>query len=89
MAIWKITKNIIDNNDDHQVSSNFKNDVKLPYKFRLLDDDGKVYFEGLSNDDSSFSPLDDYALPSYGCTEIQYNEFKTEIEKCENIWKTL
>ena len=43
----------------------------FPHSFRLLDDDGEVYFYGNSNDDSSFDPLDDYGS-AFGCTEIQY-----------------
>jgi hypothetical protein len=42
-------------------------------KFRILDDDGIVYYEGYSNNSSSFSPLDSYAK-SDGCTDIQYFE---------------
>jgi len=73
--MWKITKNIIDLNEDHQVSHDHKEGADLPHHFRLFDDDGELYFEGVSDDDSSedaFSPLDEYAMPSYGCTEIQY-----------------
>jgi len=39
------------------------------YKFRLLDDDGKVQYVGYSNDPSSFVPLD-----QFGCTSIEYYE---------------
>lgn len=42
------------------------------YKFRLLDDDGQVYYAGRSDDDSSFAPLDCFGLPNAGCTVIQY-----------------
>ncbi len=45
---------------------------KCKFKFRLLDDDDNVYAEGISDDDSSFEPLDDFAMPSWGCTAIQY-----------------
>jgi len=40
--------------------------------FRLLDDDGEVYYRGRSSDSSSFGPLDDFGAPNAGCTEIQY-----------------
>ena len=52
--------------------------------FRLLDDDGEVYAEGLYvGDDSedSFAPLDDWGMPAWGCTEIQY--------KRGEAWETL
>lgn len=42
------------------------------HTFRLLDDDGIVYYEGVSTVAASFAPLDDYGKPNDGCTEIQY-----------------
>lgn len=51
--------------------------MKMPYKFRLYDDDGNLYYEGYSDDNSSekaFAPLDDYGMPNDGCTEIRYLE---------------
>ena len=50
-------------------------------KFRLLDDDGNVYFEGriiIKGDDigggeEDFMPLDGFG-EGFGCTEIQYLE---------------
>ncbi|MCX7394475.1 MAG: hypothetical protein NTW75_10155 [Planctomycetales bacterium] len=47
----------------------------LKYPFRLLDDDGGVYYEGLSDDDSSqeaFAPLDDFGEGYAGCVTIEY-----------------
>lgn len=49
------------------------------FKFRLLDDDGEVYFYGYSSscdDEKAFAPLDYYGA-SYGCVEIQYKNPKT------------
>ena len=51
--------------------------ASLPYEFRLLDDDGEVYFSGRCGDiaaafeDAAFAPLD-WAEPNFGCTELQY-----------------
>lgn len=47
--------------------------------FRMLDDDGEVYYHGRVTGDSDsadadFGPLDDYGTPNAGCTEIQYYE---------------
>jgi hypothetical protein len=61
-------------------SSNYPDDIaipvcavmRLPYQFRLLDDDGEVYYKGFCSCGSSFAPLDDYGMPDSGCTEIQY-----------------
>ena len=49
----------------------------LKYQFRLLDDDGAVYYEGLSSSSSSFAPLDDYGMPNDGCVAIQYRNKTT------------
>lgn len=54
---------------------------KCKYAFRLLDDDGEVYFHGRSSNNSSFAPLDQFGMPGYGCTEIQYYE--------DGKWQTL
>lgn len=42
--------------------------------FRMLDDDGEVYYHGKCSDNSSFDPLDQFGMPNAGCTEIQYFE---------------
>lgn len=55
---------------------------RMGHQFRLLDDDGHVYFHGYAADDSSFEPLD-WATPRYGCTDIQYRDGET------NEWKSL
>jgi hypothetical protein len=55
----------------------------LPYEFRLLDDDGEVYFEGKCGDlneadgDQAFEPLD-WAETRYGCTKMQYRKVGNE-----------
>lgn len=45
-------------------------------KFRLLDDDGEVYFYGVmipTNEEIIFAPLDEFGL-DYGCTSIEVFE---------------
>ena len=84
--MWKITRNIIDADEPNPVkpvSHNFNGpafDLFPTRKFRLLDDDGEVYFEGLITEaalngpeEESFAPLDDFGR-GYGCTELQYRE---------------
>ena len=73
--MWKITKNYQE--ETLYTSSNFKEDVELKHKFKIYDDDGELYCEGLSDDDCSFDPLDDYGMPSLGATEIHYLNPKT------------
>ena len=56
---------------------------ELPHRFRLLDDDGEVYYLGRSDDQDSevaFAPLD-WATGYAGCTEIQYRR--------DGHWETL
>ena len=51
----------------------------MPYKFRLLGDDGEIYAYGYSktcDDDDAFNPLDRY-MNDYGVTEIQYKNQNT------------
>lgn len=45
-------------------------DPRLIHSFRLLDDDGIVYFNG-SASELNFNPLDDYGV-AFGCTEMQH-----------------
>lgn len=49
------------------------NESKLvnPVKFRLLDDDGCVYYYGVMSEDACFDPLDDFGTPNAGCTCIE------------------
>ena len=49
-------------------------------KFRLLDDDGNIYFysKGLTDfGENAFNPLDRFGGPGYGCTDIQYKNAET------------
>jgi hypothetical protein len=55
---------------------------ELPHEFRLKDDDGEIYYEGRSDDNTSedaFEPLD-WANAGSGCTSIEYlNDGEWEI----------
>jgi hypothetical protein len=44
---------------------------KYKYPFRLYDDDGELYYEGLCVENNSFYPLDE-EQPNSGVTEIHY-----------------
>ena len=97
--MWIFTSNIVDSVFPNHPAKLFrsakfnKEDFALlpTIKFRLLDGDGEVYFEGLMDKiqyneedgiNGPFEPLDMF-LYSYGCTEIQF--FNTETNK----WETL
>jgi hypothetical protein len=69
-----VITNIIENSlkDDLLIqrhSSLKSNKHKFP--FRMYDDDGDLFYEGLSKVNFSFSPLDEMGYNS-GCTEIHY-----------------
>jgi hypothetical protein len=44
-------------------------------RWRALDDDNNAYYEGLyigPDDETLFGPLNDFAMPDAGATDIQY-----------------
>ena len=72
--MWVITRDLINNNLRKGVcSSNFVKGTVLPFEFRLLDDDGAVYYRGWGDDNASFGPLR-FGQANAGCTKIQYWE---------------
>lgn len=42
------------------------------HRFRLIDDDNCLCYQGRSTADDSFTPLDCFGTPDAGCTIIQY-----------------
>ena len=76
--MWTITNDLIDDGKKVGTASLNYDEAKaalLKHRFRLLDDDGEIYYEGLSDDCDSqraFAPLDDFAKGYAGCTEIFY-----------------
>lgn len=49
--------------------------TELKNRFRMLDDDGELYYEGrcdTADDDNALGPLDDFGTPNAGATTIQY-----------------
>jgi hypothetical protein len=76
--MWTITNDLIDAGKKVGTSSCNYNDTKtaeVKHRFRLLDGDGEIYYEGLSDDCESqraFAPLDDFGRGYAGCTEIHY-----------------
>lgn len=85
--MWIITNDLLDQGKNVDIRSrDFDEDTKngLIHRFRLLDGDDEVYYEGLSDDCDSgkaFAPLDDFGEGYAGCTEIQYLQ--------NGIWMTL
>ena len=62
-------------------------------RFRLLDDDGNLYYEGLfihspdyNEGDLGFEPLRDWGEPNDGCTEIWY---ECTVENGDKVWAML
>lgn len=54
-------------NQKKEISDKFK------YKFRLLDGDRNIYFEGISTKNDSFEPLDCLGN-EFGCVDLQFLE---------------
>ena len=87
---WYIDKDLIDGGESEGRWNGIEQTIEqckrhCTHKFRMLDDDGNLYYEGYSDDcdgESAFDPLDDYGTPNAGCTEIQY---KNGVGK----WETL
>ena len=53
--------------------------VTMGKKFRMKDDDGEIYYEGMifetdKTETTGFEPLDDFGEPNAGCTSIEYLE---------------
>ncbi len=76
--MWTITNDLLENGKNVGSSSCNYDESKaalLTHRFRLLDDDGEIFYEGLSDDCDSqraFAPLDDFGEGYAGCTEIHY-----------------
>jgi len=70
---WIITEDIIEENlvgvrcGDKTITDN-------KATFELFDGDGELYAKGvIFGEYDGFEPLDDYGMPSLGCTEIKIN----------------
>lgn len=59
-------------------------------RFRLLDDDGNVYYEGrIAGDYEGFEPLYDFGMPNAGAVSIQYFKGTTTEVVTKEIWEEL
>jgi hypothetical protein len=54
-------------------------DAEMPNRFRMYDDDGVLYYEGITDadlengdEDDVFAPLNDFGTPNAGATRIDY-----------------
>lgn len=78
--MWLITKDLLPDGKCVGVSSRDYGEAKgacLTHRFRLLDGDREVYFEGVSDDaesEDAFAPLDDFGEGYAGCASIEYFE---------------
>jgi hypothetical protein len=90
--MWKITKDNVDNGLSVGRTSSDFNETKWNEqkkngevtKFRLLDDDGEIYFygeyDGLNGSETkAFAPLDQWGA-AFGCTELQFRNEEGEYE---------
>jgi len=90
MTAWTITKeNIAEPGDPPATNTNARGmtgprtvtltarqiiDHPAAKRFRMLDDDGEIYYEGFLVGGDEFAPLDDFGEPNAGCTCIQIFE---------------
>lgn len=110
MTAWIITKDKIDTDSVGVTGPSIATDADIARlkngegkRFRLLDDDGEVYYygrqleksdcteeyeSGMWGQDSEFAPLDNYGRPNAGCTELQQDNGKRDAKK-KVIWETL
>ncbi len=90
---WRITEDHI-SDDGHEEGTegpsglpselSDKLDAEDGQEFKMYDDDGVLYYEGLiTGDYTGFEPLDDFGKPNAGCTDIMYWNDKTK------EWETL
>jgi hypothetical protein len=76
--MWTITNDMLEEGKKVGTSSCDYDKTKtflLPRRFRMLDDDGEIYYEGVSDDcdsERAFEPLDDFGEGYAGCTQIHY-----------------
>lgn len=89
MYAWLITRDLVSNEEDRGTigprgcphTSEEITATGIP--FRMLDDDGEVYYQGLyvgPDDETLFAPLDDFGMPNAGAVVIQYRNAAGEWE---------
>ena len=85
---WTITKDLIDGDavgvSGPQGSTLTIEGIKAhpgATRFRLKDDDGEVYYEGILVGGEGFEPLDDFGMPNAGCSSIEL------WEKARGSWR--
>ena len=74
---WVITHDFVEDGLEIGLSgpSNKLRHTDNETAFRMFDDDGKLYYAGtIWGDYDGFEPLDDFGMPSAGCTEIQLRD---------------
>jgi hypothetical protein len=82
---WTIIKDSIEGGRSEGITSSFGKPLGEVIDFRLLDDDGTLYYEGIADKslfdtEEGFEPLDYFGVGS-GCVDIQYLE--------NGLWETL
>ncbi len=74
--MWTIDRDLISERlngptDKGVCSRDYVGGASLPHRFSMFDADGECYYQGRTDNDSSFAPLDDFGRPNTGCTEIR------------------
>lgn len=69
--MWAISRDEIKNQLVSVFSDDYVPHGELTEKFRLLDEEGIVMFEGYSSPDAGYEPLEEFG-EKYGCVDIEY-----------------
>jgi hypothetical protein len=88
---WIITDDYIDNGIEVGVTGprNKSRNTENEGEFRMLDDDGELYYRGkIWGDYDGFEPLDDFGMPNAGCTTIEYKS-RPSATGGRPIWEVL
>jgi hypothetical protein len=84
--VWIITKDCLaEPGERNETGTSGPHDMGLDVEsrfdvepFRLYDDDGVLYYEGLiAGDYEGFEPLQDFGMPNAGATSIHYRNLAT------------
>lgn len=71
---WLITKDLVE--DSRQVghcSYGWTDTLDAKHNFKIYDDDDNLLYEGKATEET-FAPLDEFAEPNAGATEIHYEQ---------------
>jgi hypothetical protein len=78
---WIITADHVEDDKRHMGHCSFGwlDSLDAPHEFQIYDDDGNLYYEGKATEIDTM-PLDDFAGPNAGATDIRFKNADGEFE---------